>query len=220
MARGNGLTLVMGADLTLNDARRIIAERDAVANAPTPESEPEPEAKVEPVKYNPYRREGDPSADEIRRLSADQLLQLEETEPGMADRLQRATAWDAASSTQHSRDQADRVRTAYDRRLQSDPEFMTAELQRQAREELETRWDHTSDAERQSLASDAGLSADEFSSMEKNHEAALKAAQLKEAGVRDGQAFEDFQSGKGALPSEPHKGPLPPTGTDPYNRGS
>lgn len=211
--------------ITLREARELIAARYSEPGGPTtpdrePENKPEPVAKVERVKYNPYRRESDPSADELRRLSADQLLRLEETEPGITDRLQDAAAWDQASSTQHSRDQADRVRAAYDQRVQSDPEFLTSELQRQARENLEVQWDHVSDEERRELAAEAGVDAEGLAEMTRKREATSVQAELSAAGITDASAYDDFISGRDALPPTPFEGPTPPDGTDNYNKAS
>jgi hypothetical protein len=108
----NATTLEAARDafrLTLAETRDACAAGEAFlaaagiapeASPPEPEPTNEPAAApTPPSATNPYRRAGDPSARDLASLSLSELDALEETLPGVTERVIRAHAHDTAKES-------------------------------------------------------------------------------------------------------------------------
>lgn len=161
-------------EITAEEAADLVAARTAAhGSAPSAhevargadEAAITPPAPAGPVEWNPHLRPGDISPADYQRLSMAQIDELERVSPGIGERIDAAARW-AAESERTAALAAEKAEKAeYDRRYRTDPAFAAAELAKHARAELEQRWWSTGEQERQLLAAEAGMTAEQYAEL-------------------------------------------------------
>jgi hypothetical protein len=143
-------------------------EADAVAGGatviPGADASPAP-AAIEPISFNPYRADGDPSPAEYARLTVAQMTELEAVRPGIGERMRASGEWVRGAEVNAQRERAEADRAAYEQQFRTDAEFAAGELRKRALSDLDAKWWFIPAAERALLAIDAGLTQAEFAEL-------------------------------------------------------
>jgi hypothetical protein len=155
-------------EMTPNDAADAVSalvSAGAAAGSPAPAAEPAPEPAAPAPGFNPYLRASDPSVEEYLALSGQLQAELEDALPGIEERLEKATAWAAASQREATRAAAAAEAAEYAERLATDHDFAATEARKASADRLDVAWGSLSNAERLDLKAEAEMSDADFSAL-------------------------------------------------------